>query len=127
MDRHDWDVHLPEPHRPRPDAGPVPPAAVLAGLESEDWQVREAACRVAGGQGVTEAERALEGLLADPDPRVRSAAAHALGTVGRESAARVLHGLVMDPDSVLASAAEEALERIAERLGRPDLRPGTDY
>ncbi|HEY4615134.1 MAG TPA: HEAT repeat domain-containing protein [Citricoccus sp.] len=130
MNSRDWDVDLPgtrdEPQQavPRP---PARPEAVLAGLDSDDWQVREASCRVAASQGIDQAAVPLEGLLADPDPRVRSAAALALGAVGRERAARALNGLLMDPDTVLASAAEDALEQIAARLDRPDLRPGTDY
>lgn len=130
MSTRDWDVNLPGTPDP-PERAPVRPvarpAAVLAGLDSEDWQVREASCRVAGSQGIAEAAGPLERLLADPDPRVRSAAAQALGAVGRESAARALNGLLMDPDSVLASAAEDALVQIADRLDRPDLRPRTDY
>lgn len=129
MSTRDWDVHLPDPEPADRAAArpPARPAAVLAGLDSDDWQVREASCRVAGAQGIAEAAGRLEQLLGDSDPRVRSAAAEALGAVGRESAARALHGLLMDPDSVLASAAEDALELIADRLERPDLRPGTDY
>jgi HEAT repeat protein len=130
MSTRDWDVNLPgapDPPERAPARPTARPAAVLAGLDNEDWQVREVSCRVAGSQGIAEAAGPLERLLADPDPRVRSAAAQALGAVGRESAARALNGLLMDPDSVLASAAEDALVQIADRLDRPDLRPRTDY
>lgn len=130
MSTRDWDVNLPgapDPPERAPARPTARPAAVLAGLDNEDWQVREVSCRVAGSQGIAESAGPLERLLADPDPRVRSAAAQALGTVGRESAARALNGLLMDPDSVLASAAEDAMVQIADRLDRPDLRPRTDY
>jgi HEAT repeat protein len=104
--------------------------AVAKGLTDDSAAVRQLCCRIVAVQGspaFDASARAVEGLLADPDPRVRSAAARALGEVGGESAAGPLRGLLMDPDSVLASAAEDALGRLAERLARPDLRAEPEY
>lgn len=104
--------------------------AVRDGLADDSAAVRQMCCRVVAAQGSPAFEAAapaVEGLLADPEPRVRSAAALALGEVGGGSSASSLRGLLMDPDSVLASAAEDALDRLADRLARPDLRPGPQY
>ncbi len=104
--------------------------AVREGLTDGSAAVRQLCCRIVavrGSAAFDTAARTVEGLLADPEPRVRSAAALALGEVGGESSAGPLRGLLMDPDSVLASAAEDALGRLADRLGRPDLRPEPEY
>jgi hypothetical protein len=113
--------------------------AVREALAHEDAEVRAAALTVLCVRAEQlRAERAADrGLVAavqqrcgDASPEVRAAAATALGELaeGRdlEAAVPVLNSLVMDVDPELANAGELALTRLAERLGRPDLRAATD-
>ena len=100
--------------------------AVVAGLADEQWRVRLLCVQAVAVHGLPVEDGVLP-LTGDPEPHVRSAATRALGEVGTDRSVPTLERLVMDPDSVLADAAETALARMADRLGRPDLRPDPEY
>jgi hypothetical protein len=106
-----------------PRAGESALAAITAGLEVKDWQVRVACCRALGQYGLglgspAEAHAALDGLinsLSDEDPLVREIAAESLQAMGKR-AARAVDALIerveRDPDRRVRRQAGLALESV---------------
>ena len=94
-----------------PRAGESALAAITAGLQAMDWQVRVACCRALGQYGLglgnpAEADAALDGLinaLSDEDPLVREIAAECLDAMGNRA----------------ARAADALIERVEARPGSP--------
>jgi hypothetical protein len=109
----------------RSGAGETHVAALTAGLQAGDWQVRIACCRALGQYGLglgspAEADAALDGLinaLDDKDPLVREIAVECLREMGPKAAraADAFPGLteaLKDPDFQVRDAAEKALKKI---------------
>lgn len=114
--------------------------ALREGLDHPEAEVRAAALTVLSVRAEQlRAEHAVDRALvaqvheccADVSAPVRAAAATALGELAEardlEPVAPTLNTLVMDVDPDLADAAELSLNRLADRLGRPELRASTDY
>ena len=109
-----------------PRAGESALAAITAGLQAMDWQVRVACCRALGQYGLglgnpAEADAALDGLinaLSDEDPLVREIAAECLDAMGNR-AARAADALIerveRDPDRRVRWQAGRALESVDPR------------
>jgi HEAT repeat protein len=90
-------------------------AALWAGIDSPDPQVRREALRALRKLGAPDLAEHLEGLKAlldDPDPGVRAQLARTLGKLPLEQAGPLLQGLLGDPSPKVVAEAINSLVRL---------------
>jgi HEAT repeat protein len=84
-------------------------APLLARLDGDDPDMRQAAAGVLGAIADRRAVAPLAARLADPDPNVRAAAAEALGKIGGPEAVATLLAALDSDDATLRLSALESL------------------